>query len=275
MARSAGRAIVRLVIAALVAFAALLAVMIWSQADLIFPVHAVAPAGPLPASAEQLVVDTPDGERLHGVHLKPVDTDSEQRTLIIGFGGNAWNGQDVAEYLHGIFPEAHVVAFHYRGYRPSTGGPSAKALIADAPLLFDEAVKRVQPDRTVAAGFSIGSGVAASLSRQRKLDGAILVTPFDSLKAVAGGMYPWLPVDLFFEHEFPAAADFAGGTTPVAILAAEHDEIIPGTRTASLRRQVPRLVFDRTIPGAGHNDIYQRADFQAAMQQAVEAIAPK
>src|SRR5688500_3230499 len=133
--------------------------MIWSQTDVIFPGHAVAPAGPLPAGAEQLVVDTPDGERLHGVHLKPVNTDSKQRTLIIGFGGNAWNGQDVAEYLHGIFPEAHVVAFHYRGYRPSTGRPSAKALIADAPLLFDEAVKRVQPDRTVAAGFSIGSGV--------------------------------------------------------------------------------------------------------------------
>ena len=263
-----------LLIAGLVLFAALLLFMIQSQTDLLFPVHAVPAAGPLPAGAERLAVQTPDGEQLQGVHLPPEDG-GDQRTLILGFGGNAWNGQDVAEYLHQVFPEAHVVAFHYRGYPPSTGKPSAQALMADAPLLFDEAVRRVQPDRTFAVGFSIGSGVAASLSRQRQLDGAILVTPFDSLKAVAREMYPWLPVDLFFQHDLPAAAELSRGTTPVAILVAEHDEIIPTARTTALREQVPNLVFDRTIAGAGHNDIYQRADFQSAMREARTAIASK
>ena len=66
-------------------------------------------------------------------------------TLILGFGGNAWNGQDVAEYLHELFPDEDVVAFHYRGYAPSTGSPSAEALIADAPLVYDFAVERVKP----------------------------------------------------------------------------------------------------------------------------------
>lgn len=262
-----------LLLAALVAFAALLLFMIQSQTDLLFPVHAVSRAGPLPAGGEQLVVETPNGERLHGVHLPPAK-EQDQRILILGFGGNAWNGQDVAEYLHQLFPEAHVVAFHYRGYPPSTGKPSAKALMADAPLLFDEAVKRIRPNRSFAVGFSIGSGVAASLSRQRVLDGLILVTPFDSLKAVARSLYPWLPVDLFFEHELPAAAELSGGTTPVAILAAEHDEIIPASRTAALRQQVSKLMFDRTIAGAGHNDVYHRADFKSAMRDAMNAVAP-
>ena len=35
--------------------------------------------------------------------------------------------------------------------------------------------------------------------RQRPLDGLILVTPFDSLKAVAQGLYPWLPIGPFFQ----------------------------------------------------------------------------
>ena len=48
------------------------------------------------------------------------------RLLILGFGGNAWNGQDVASYLHQVFPEADVMAFHYRGYRPSTGRPLSR-----------------------------------------------------------------------------------------------------------------------------------------------------
>lgn len=275
MASGAGRRIFTLLVAALVAFAALLIFMIQSQTDLLFPVHAVPRAGPLPAGAEQLVVATPDGNQLHGVHFRPTDAAQGRSTLILGFGGNAWNGQDVAEYLHDIFPEADVVAFHYRGYRPSTGKPSAKALMADAPLLLDEAVRRIQPERTFAAGFSIGSGVAASLASQRKVDGLILVTPFDSLKAVAREIYPWLPVDLFFQHEFPAAAELSRNTTPVAIIAAEHDEIIPAATTAALRQQVPTLVFDRTIASAGHNDIYQRAEFPSAMREAMTAIAAK
>ena len=275
MSRSAAQKIIVPIVAALLALAALLLVMIPSQADLLFPVHAVPPAGPLPPGAERLQVMTPEGDVLHGVHLKPADEGQGKRTLILGFGGNAWNGQEVATYLHGIFPDAHVVAFHYRGYRPSTGRPSADALMADAPLLYDEAQRIVRPDRSVAVGFSIGSGVAASLSRQRSLDGVILVTPFDSMKAVAQGMFPWLPVGLFFEHELPASADLAGARTNVAILAAERDEIIPASRTDALRKAIPMLKFDRTIAGAGHNDIYHRADFQAALREALDAVAPK
>lgn len=249
--------------------------MIQFQTDLLFPVRAVPPAGPLPPGAERLQVATADGETLHGVHLSPATQENAPKTLILGFGGNAWNGQEVATYLHGIFPEAHVVAFHYRGYPPSTGSPSADALLEDAPLLFDETMKRVGPERTVVAGFSIGSGVAARLSRLRKVDGMILVTPFDSLRAVAQGLYPWLPIGPFFQHEMAAADDLAGGATSVAIISAEQDEIIQTARTDALRQSAAELKFDRTIAGAGHNDIYHRADFQASMREALEAVAPK
>ena len=144
-----------------------------------------------------------------------------------GFGGNAWNGQDVGVYLHELFPDCDVVTFHYRGYSPSTGSPSAEALTADAPLVYDAAVARVKPRRVIAVGFSIGSGVAARLAAVRKLDGLILVTPFNSLKAVAQSMYPWLPIGPFFEHEFDAAGALEESKVPVAIIAAQRDEIVP------------------------------------------------
>ena len=159
-------------------------------------------------------------------------------------------------------PEADIVAFHYRGYRPSTGSPSAEALIDDAPLVYDFAVRRLTPERTVAVGFSIGSW------RRREpcgpdgpLDGLILVTPFDSLKAVAKGHYPFLPVDALLRHDMDAAAALSDSDVPTAIIAAEHDTIIPPQRTEALRPLVGNLVFDRTIGGAGHNDIYHRLGF--------------
>jgi len=247
-------------------------VMIWSQDDIIFPVRAVGAPPPLPPGGERLQVETPEGNSLHGVHIPPADESSRGETLIVGFGGNAWNGEDVAAYLHDLYPEADIVAFHYRGYRPSTGKPSAEALLADAPLVFDTAVERVPAERRVAVGFSIGTGVAASLASRRSVDGMILVTPFDSLKKVASETYPWLPVGLFFEHEFDAANALKASEVSVAILAAANDEIIPTERTDSLRKQVRKLVSDRTIEGAGHNDIYARSEFQSAMDEALKAI---
>lgn len=239
---------------------------------MLFPAHAVGPAQPVPATAEKLQLQTDSGHELHGLHIPPAGKDS--RLLVLGFGGNAWNGSDVALFLHNLYPEAHVVAFHYRGYRPSTGSPSAKALLADAPLVYDFAVERVKPEATVAVGFSIGSGIAASLASRRQLAGIILVTPFDSLKAVAASIFPWLPVGAFFAHEIDAAAALRDVTAPVAIISAAHDEIIPAARTDALRNQI-EPVFDRTIAGAGHNDIYQRREFEAAMREAFAQVTVK
>lgn len=241
------------------------------QSSLIFPTHAVPPAGPLPPGAEYLSVETQDGNRLAGVHI-PSEADQAASELILGFGGNAWNGQDVAEYLHELFPGRDVVVFHYRGYTPSTGSPSAEALIADAPVVYDFAMKKLKYRRVIGVGFSIGSGVAAQLASIRNLDGLILVTPFDSLKSVAQGMFSWLPIGRFFDHEIDAAGPLQHVGTPVAIVSAGRDEIIPSERTDALRQRVGRLVFDRTIAGAGHNDIYARSEFQGAMHEALATV---
>jgi uncharacterized protein len=240
------------------------------QTQIMFPTHAVAPPGPLPRGTERRSIRTADGDTLQGVHI-PGST-SGDKTLILGFAGNAWNSEDASTFLHQIYPDADVVAFHYRGYRPSTGSPSAEALIADAPLVYDHAHELVAPKRTVAVGFSIGSGVAATLAQKRPLDGLILVTPFDSLKAVASGHYPFLPVGALFQHDIDAAAALKRSKVPTAIIAGADDSLIVPRRTDALRAAVGNLVFDRTIRGAGHNDIYYNPQFHAAMHEALDAF---
>ena len=243
------------------------------QTQIIFPTHAVPPAGPLPPGSERMKIKSAGRATLQGVHIPPLEAGDAGKTLIVGFGGNAWNGEDVASYLHELFPDADVVAFHYRGYAPSGGSPSAEALIADAPLAHDAAVRKVRARRTVAVGFSIGSGVAAQLAAKRRLDGLILVTPFDSLKAVAQSTFPWLPIGLVFDHEIEAAGALETNEVPVAIIGAERDDIVPRDRTDALRGRVRHLVFDRTIARAGHNDIYARSDFHEAMREGFHAVA--
>lgn len=260
----------KLLLIPLFLYLALLLLIFAFQGRILFPAGAVGGAGPLPAGSERLSLETADGHRLHGVHIRPAAAASN--TLILGFGGNGWNAETAAAYLHGLFPEADVVAFHYRGYRPSGGSPSARALLEDAPLVHDHAAKKVRPARTVAIGLSVGSGVAAGLVSRRPLDGLVLVTPFDSMSKVGAGQYPWLPVRWLFQHEFRAAEWLRDSQVPTAIIAAERDTLIPAARTDGLRRSVGRLVFDRTISGAGHNDIYDRPEFRAAMREALGRV---
>jgi pimeloyl-ACP methyl ester carboxylesterase len=242
-----------------------------AQTSMVFPVRHVGPPGPLPADAERLEVAIRPDLRLRGVRIPPART-AQPRTLILGFGGNASNAETTAIILHDLFPEADVISFHYRGYPPSEGLPAAAALKEDAPRLYDAMRERLRPARTVAVGLSVGSGVAASLAARRPLDGLILVTPFDSLAAVAADHYPWVPVRLLFRHALEPARDLRDARMPVAILAGGRDQVIPPARTEALRRAVPDLAFDLTIPDAGHNDIYDHPDFRPAMRAALATM---
>ncbi len=262
-----------LILAPVAIYVAIAAVMYLAQTSLLFPAGQVAPAGPPPPGSGALELATPSGERLVGLHIPPASSErGDARLLILGFAGNAWNAAAAAEYLHDLFPEAHVAAFHYRGYAPSGGAPGAEAMQQDALIVHDFVAGRLRPARTVAVGLSVGSGVAPYLAARRPIDGLILVTPFDSLAALAAGHYPWLPVRLLLRHRMEPAAELGGTEVPVAIVAAGGDSLVPAARTRALAAAVPNLVFDETIAGASHNDIYDRPRFRAAMRSALERI---
>jgi pimeloyl-ACP methyl ester carboxylesterase len=183
-------------------------------------------------------------------------------------------GQDLATRL----PDAHVVVFHYRGYGPSTGRPGEAALLADALRIHDALVERLRPDRTFAVGISLGSAMAAWLSKQRPLAGVVLVTPFDSIEAVAKETYFWIPVGLLLRHRFPSVDYMRDNQTPSAVIAAEHDHVVPPRRTAALVAGLSNLVFSKTLTGARHATIYELPAYDEAFLAAFAALreaAPK
>ncbi|HEV2866004.1 MAG TPA: alpha/beta fold hydrolase [Allosphingosinicella sp.] len=252
----------------------LVALLFFMQTSMLFPARYVGPPAPLPPSAERLELAVPPDLRLRGVHIA-ASAPSAERTLILGFGGNAADAGTTALLLHDLFPQAEIVSFYYRGYAPSGGRPGAAAFKEDAPHILDAMRARFSPGRTIAVGFSVGTGVAASLAARRPVDGLILVTPFDSLGRVAAGHYRWAPVRWLFRHPLEPARDLAGVRTPVAIVAAERDDVVVPARTAALRGAVPNLVYDRTIPGVGHNSIYDHPAFMGTMREALDRVASR
>ena len=55
------------------------AILFFAQTALIFPGAGVAPAGPPPPGAERLELAAPSGERLHGVHIPPTERQAARR----------------------------------------------------------------------------------------------------------------------------------------------------------------------------------------------------
>ena len=267
------RLLLTLLLVSLALYATILGGLWFFQERILFPTSMVPVAGPLPPGASRLRLDVGQGVRLEGIHI-PAAAPRPGAALALAFAGNASNAQGVAELVHDLYPERDVVAFFYRGYAPSTGVTAARVLAGDAPLIHDFVRQRFRAERIVAVGISLGSGVAASLAAQRPLAGAILVTPFDSLSATAHQHYPWLPVGWLLRHDLRPAELLAANRTPIAIVAAGSDDVIPAERTAALRRALPNLAFDSTLPGARHNDIFFRPEFTPVMRAAMATIDP-
>ena len=247
--------------------------MALAQDRLLFPRWAMAP-GPaiLPASPERLSIRLAPGDELAGLLLRAKERPPDGAALVLGFGGNAWNADLLATHLHSLFPHRDVVTFPYRGYGRSTGQPSAQILLDDAVRVHDEIAATQEPARIIAIGLSLGAGPAAHLATQRRLAGVIFVTPFDSPAALAGDLHPGLPVRLLLRHRMEVAGELRDTSTPVAVIAAEKDEVVPPRRTEALRQSVDRLVLDRVIPGVGHNDLYDRHKYADTMREALALI---
>ena len=263
---------VKLVAGIAALYIAIVLLIALAQDRLLFPRWAMGGKVDLPGSAGRHTIDIASGEELVGLHVPAVGTPPETSALVLGFGGNAWDADALAQYLHSTYPDRDVVVFHYRGYAPSSGHPSARALREDALSVFDYITAELAPDQIVAVGLSIGADPAVHLASQRPVAGLILVTPFDSLNALASEHYPWLPVRLLLRHRMEVADTLDALSAPVALISAAQDTIVPARRTEPVRTSVRDLILDRVILGAGHNDLYDRADFKRAMREALSHI---
>jgi pimeloyl-ACP methyl ester carboxylesterase len=253
-------------------YGAVVAFMYGAQTSMIFPGTRL-PSRPLdhPLTPERLAIEREDGVVLSGMRFSPMGGRPSDG-LMIGFGGNAQDAEMLGQELAEDFPDLDVVVFHYRGYGKSGGKPSETALLADAEAIYDKLVENLSPRATYAIGLSLGSGVAGYLSRVRSLDGVFLITPYDSIEAVASQAYPWLPVRLLIKHRFRTVDVMADNRTPVAIVASGQDRVIRPERTEMLRSSIPNLVFDRTIEEADHADLYARPAYNEALRQALDAL---
>jgi fermentation-respiration switch protein FrsA (DUF1100 family) len=178
----------------------------------------------------------------------------------IYFGGNAEEVIANAQDFTLAFPDRTIYLVNYRAYGGSTGKPSEAGLFSDALASFDM-IKSSHSEIAV-VGRSLGTGVAMHLAANRALNQVVLITPYDSILALAQNRFPIYPVSILLKDKFDSLSLAKDVSSEVLVIAGAKDELIPNKHT---QRLVDALSPEQTklilIEEAGHNDISQYPAF--------------
>lgn len=201
------------------------------------------------------------------VHLRGWVVGRGGRDPILYFGGNAERIELNRDDFARLFPGRTVYLLAYRGYGASEGSASETALVEDAAALFDD-VRRRHPDQPIAViGRSLGSGVASALASRRPVAKLALVTPFDSMAAVAQTHYRWLPVRWLLRDRYDSARALRGYTGPILIVRAGRDAVIPAANTDRLIASLPKPPQVVDLGAVDHNTLDGDAGYGRALAE--------
>lgn len=206
--------------------------------------------------AEEVVLDTADGDHVIAWHVPP----RWEKPVILYFHGNGASLRWRVDRFRALTADGTgLVALSYRGYGGSSGRPTETGLISDASAAYAFTLARYGAPRIALWGESLGSGVAVALASERPVGHVVLESPFTSAADVGAARYWFVPVRLLMKDQFRSDLRIGKVTAPVLVLHGEADTIVPialGERLYGLINAPKRFA---RFPGVGHNDLGARA----------------
>lgn len=201
---------------------------------------------------EAVSLDTADGETLAGWFI-PAPAARGTLLYLHGNGGNIGHRLDPIEVFHRL--GLNVFIIDYRGYGASSGKPSEDGTYQDALAAWNWLTQRqrLDPQRIVLFGESLGGSVAAWLAARHAPAGLILYAGFTSVPEMAQTLYPIFPASRLARYRYDTRAALGNASCPVLILHSPEDEIIPfshGEALLEAAHEPKRLVELR----GSHND---------------------
>ncbi|MEX0343182.1 MAG: alpha/beta hydrolase [Erythrobacter sp.] len=231
-----------------VAYLALVAMLYLAQGALIYP--APRAIGPTTGGFEEVSYRTADGLGLTAGYRAA----RSGFPTIVYFHGNGADWVSSVVATDRLVPEGYgVLAAEYRGYRGNPGNPSEEGLYRDgrAAIAFLNG-RGVEPEGLVLIGNSIGSGVAVQMASEVEAAALVLISPFASLRQLAGEKFRWLPTGLLLRDRYENADKLGDVKAPVLILHGDADTLIPPAHAEQLAAANPAAEL-RIFSGYGHD----------------------
>lgn len=212
-----------------------------------------------PADAGAFTLEVP------GAELRVSSRPHDGPKALVYFGGNAEDVAYTVQELAEVFPDRAIFSLHYRGYGGSSGKPAETSLRSDARTLFDVVHGR-HPD-VVVVGRSLGSSLAIQLAAEKPVSRLVLITPFDSIRAIAQRAAPFLPMRLLLRDPYDSRRYASKVSCPTLVIAASHDEIVPLADTQRLVAAFPtKTATLQIVDGTDHNSVSGEPEFWEALK---------
>ena len=238
---------------ALAGYGALLAVMYLAQRSLMYhpDTTRTPPAEAGLPQAQELILDTTDGEKIVVWHIPPRDG----KPVVLYFHGNGGSLAMRANRFRKLTADGvGLLGLSYRGYGGSTGSPSEAGLIADAMAVYVFAATRYPSARIAVWGESLGTGVAVALAAQYPVARVLLESPYTSTADIAAAVYPFVPVRWLMKDQFRSDERAGKISAPVMVLHGENDRVVPIEFGERLYERIRAPKQFARLPRAGHND---------------------
>jgi dipeptidyl aminopeptidase/acylaminoacyl peptidase len=202
-----------------------------------------------------IVLRAKDGTKLSGWLMTPSVVGPHPG--VVYFGGRSEEVSWVARDAGKLFPGMAVLAVNYRGYGDSQGDPAEQHMVDDGRMLFDWLAERghVDPKRIAVVGRSLGSGVAVQVAMERPANAVVLITPYDSILAIAKRRFRAMPIEYVLRHRFESVKYASALKAPTYVLRAAFDDVVPHSHTDLLVAKLGRLHKDETVPDSDHMNI--------------------
>ena len=176
---------------------------------------------------------------------------------IVLFHGNGGTAFDRGFYMEPLMDLGfRVILAEYPKYGGRPGKVGEKPFVADGLETVRQAFEQYG-DPLYLLGESLGCGVAAAVAKKASVPvaGIILITPWDSLAAVAKHLFPFLPVNLLLSDKYDSIANLQSFKGNISVVGAERDEILPIRHAHNLYANLPEgRKHMWVIHDAGHND---------------------
>ncbi len=168
-------------------------------------------------------------------------TDTARRSTVLFFYGNRMSiagSRDLFDFFRRA--GVNVLIPDYPGYGMSDGRPSEKGCYgtADAAYSYLKSRSDIDPNQILAAGLSLGGGVAVDLASRESLAGLVLIVPFTNTRDVGLDTMPgylrWAVPALTQHALFDNLGKISRVKCPILILRGTKDHLTSAERSQQL-----------------------------------------
>ena len=204
------------------------------------------------------------GTKLHGWWCPYAD--SGQAVLYLhGNAGNLSHRGPSVQKVRDLL-KMNVLIVDYPGYGKSEGSPTEMGCYYAADAAYDWLIEqqKIEPERIILYGVSLGGAVAVDLASRKKHEVLVLIKTFTSVPDVGQYRYPWLPVRWLVRNRFNSLNKIEFCARPIFVAHSPDDELIPFALGKKLfdAANEPKDFF--TLQG-GHNESLPK-EFFASLQ---------